>query len=161
MWHYEIWNHSPLTSVGVVHSTWPSRAMWHVHAPTFNKKKKKKKTLHMLTHDAMRWCELTSLMICIIDEICDIRERNVTIRSEVWITNLCSLRFRDIMGLILGSLGCTSHPSNIKKETEKLAWDLWFTHKLIHFRITWFRSIRVLCGTDNIPLYVPRHSHFQ
>ena len=126
----------------------------------FNKWKKKK-TLHMLTHDAMRWCELTSLMICIIDEICDIRERNVTIRSEVWITNLCSLRFRDIMGLILGSLGCTSHPSNIKKETEKLAWDLWFTHKLIHFRITWFRSIRVLCGTDNIPLYVPRHSHFQ
>ena len=23
----------PLSSVGVVHSTWPSRAMWHMHAP--------------------------------------------------------------------------------------------------------------------------------
>ena len=35
--------HSPLTSVGAVHSTLPSRAMWHMHAPTFNKWHRKKK----------------------------------------------------------------------------------------------------------------------
>ena len=39
---------------------------------TFNKwhekeKKKKKVTLHMLTHDAMRGCGLTSLVVCIND----------------------------------------------------------------------------------------------
>ena len=63
--------------------------MWHMHAPTFNKwhKKKKKKnkkvTLHILTHGAMRGCGLTSLVVCINDKIRDIRERNVTIRSEI------------------------------------------------------------------------------
>ena len=78
---------------GEVHFTWPSRAMWHMHAPTFNewdkKKMKKKKsknkkvTLHILTHGAMRGCGLTSLVVCINDKIRDIRERNVTIRSEI------------------------------------------------------------------------------
>ena len=74
---------------GVVHSTWLSHAMWHRHAPTINKwhKKKKKKEnkkvrLHILTRGAMRGCGLTSLVVCINDKICDIRERNVTIRSE-------------------------------------------------------------------------------
>jgi hypothetical protein len=65
--------------------------MWWTHAPTFSKwhkKKKKKKnkkkvTLHMLTRDAMRGCELNSLVICINDKFCDIRERNVTIKSEI------------------------------------------------------------------------------
>ena len=64
--------------------------MWHMHAPTFNKWHKKKKknknkkvTLHMLTHGAMRGCGLTSLVVCINDKIRDIRERNVTIRSEI------------------------------------------------------------------------------
>ena len=115
MWHYGIYIHSPLTSVGVVHSTWPSRTMWHMHAPTFNKwQKKKKKTLHILTHGAMRGCGLTSLVVCINDKICDIRERNVTIRSEIWTTNIRSLGFQDIREwviiwrLILQSLGCTS-----------------------------------------------------
>ena len=76
--------HSPLTFVGVVHSTWPSQAMWHMLAPTSNKwqKKKKKKTLHILTHGAMGRCGLTSLVNCINDIICDIRKKNVTIRSE-------------------------------------------------------------------------------
>jgi hypothetical protein len=61
-----------------------------MHAPTFNKwhkkkkkKKKKKKTLHILTHGAMQGCGLTSLVVCINDKICDIRERKVTIRSEI------------------------------------------------------------------------------
>ena len=62
-----------------------SVAMWHVHAPTFNKwqKKKKKKKLHILTHGVMRGCGLTSLVICINDKICDIRERNVTRRTDI------------------------------------------------------------------------------
>ena len=76
-----------LTVVGVVHSTWSSRAMWHMHAPTINKwhkknkNKNKKVTLHILTHGAMRGCGFTSLVAGINDEIYDIRERNVTIRS--------------------------------------------------------------------------------
>ena len=114
MWHYVIWIHSPLTSIGVVHSTWPSRAMWHMHAPTFSKwqkKKKKKVTLRILTHGAIRACGLTSLVVCINDKICDIRERDMTIRSEIWTTNICSLRFWDrqwllLWGLILRNLEC-------------------------------------------------------
>ena len=65
----------------MVHFTWPSGAMWHMHAPTFNKWQKKKKTLHILTHGAMRGCGLTSLVACINDKIRDIRERNLTIKS--------------------------------------------------------------------------------
>jgi hypothetical protein len=73
-----------------------------MHAPTFKKwykkkkKKKKKVTLHILTHDAMRGCGLTSLVVCVNAKIRDIRERNVTIRSEIRTTNICSLGFRDI-----------------------------------------------------------------
>jgi hypothetical protein len=48
------------------------------------KKKKKKKTLHILTHGIMRGCGLTALVVCINDKIHDIRERNVTIRNEIW-----------------------------------------------------------------------------
>ena len=76
--------------VHVVHSTWPSWAMWNMHAPTFNKWHKKKKknqnkkvTLHVSTHGAMRGCGLTSLVVCTNDKICDIRERNVIIRTEI------------------------------------------------------------------------------
>jgi hypothetical protein len=98
----------------VVHSTWPSWTMWHLHAPTFNKwhKKKKKKTLHILTHGVMQGCGLTSLVVCINDKIRDVRERNVTIRSETWTTNIRSLGFHDIRErvtlwrLILRSLVC-------------------------------------------------------
>ena len=63
--------------------------MWHMHAPTINKWHKKKKnkinkvTLHILTHGIMRGCGLTFLVVCINDEIRDMRERNVTIRSEI------------------------------------------------------------------------------
>ena len=74
------------TWCGVVHFTWPSQAMWHMHTPTFNKwhkKKKKKKTLCILTHGTMRGCEWTSLAVCINDKTRDIWEKNVTIRSEI------------------------------------------------------------------------------
>ena len=96
------------------------RAMWHMHAPIFNKWDKKKKTkknknkkvaLHMLTHGVMWGCGLTSLVVC-IDDICDIRKRNVTIRSEIWTIKIRSLGFRNIREcvtlwrLILRSLGC-------------------------------------------------------
>jgi hypothetical protein len=46
-------------------------------------KKKKKVTLHMLTHGAMRGCGLTAWVVCIDDKFRDIKERNVTIRSKV------------------------------------------------------------------------------
>ena len=77
--------------------------MWHMHAPTFNKwnkkkKKKKKKTvtLYILTHGAMQGCGLTSLAVCTNDKICDIRERNVTRRSEIRTTNIRSLGFQEL-----------------------------------------------------------------
>ena len=35
-------------------------------------------------------------MVCINDKFCDIREINVTIRSEIWTTNIHFVRFRDI-----------------------------------------------------------------
>ena len=104
----------------VVHSTWHSQAMWRTHASTFNKwhKKKnnnlnKKTTLHMLTHDAMRGCGLTSWVVCINDKFGDIRERNVTIKSEIWTMNIRFLGFQDIREcvtlwkLILRSLRCS------------------------------------------------------
>ena len=119
----KIWIRSPLTYTSVVHSTWPSIAMWRTHASTFNKwhKKKKKKnnnkkvTLYILTHGAMRGYELTSLVVCTNDKFCEIRERNVTIKNEIRIANICSLGFQDIREyvtlwrLILWSLGCNSN----------------------------------------------------
>ena len=42
----------------------------------------KKVTLHMLTHGAMRGCGLTSWVAFIHDKFRDIKERNVTTRSE-------------------------------------------------------------------------------
>ena len=93
MWHYGITMcNISMVWCGVVWSTWPSRAMWHMHAPTFNKwQKKKKKTLHILTHGAMRGCALASN-----DKIHDIRKGNVTIRSENWTTNIRSLGFWNV-----------------------------------------------------------------
>ena len=121
MWHYQIWIHSPLTFVGVVHSNWPSGTMCHMHTPTLNKWHKKKKksknkkvTVHILTHGAMRGVWLTSSVDCMDNINHDIRERNVTTRSEIWTTNICSLGFQDIRewvilwGLILRSWGVLS-----------------------------------------------------
>ena len=94
-----IWIRSSVTYTNVVHSTWPSRAMWWKHAPTFNtwhKKEKKKVTLHMLTRGAIQGCWLTSLMVYINDKFCDTRERQETIRSAFSTTNIRSLGFWDI-----------------------------------------------------------------
>jgi len=114
MWQFEFCYHVIYASV--VHSISSSRAMWRTYAPTFNKwhKKKKKKmvTFHILTDGAMRGCELTSLVIYINDKIPNVRERNVTIRSDIWITNIRSLGFQNIREwvtlwrLILRRLGC-------------------------------------------------------
>ena len=134
MWHYGIWIRSSLASVGLVHSTWSSRVMWHMHAPTFNKwhvKKKKKVTLHILTHDAMRGCGLTSMVVCINDKIRDTRERNVTIRSEISTTNIHSLGFWDIREgvilwrLILWSLGCISIWRHSRMSCEHVFYDMY------------------------------------
>jgi hypothetical protein len=52
--------------------------MWH------KKKEEEEETaLHILTHGAMHGCGLTSLVVCINDKNCDIRERNVIVRSEI------------------------------------------------------------------------------
>jgi hypothetical protein len=37
----------------------------------------------MLTRGAMGGCGLTSWVVCINDKLCGMRERNVTIRSEI------------------------------------------------------------------------------
>ena len=37
----------------------------------------------MLTHGVIRGCGLTTLVVCINDKFRDIRERNMTIRSEI------------------------------------------------------------------------------
>jgi hypothetical protein len=90
-----------------------------MHAPTFNKwhknkNKNKKVTLHILTHGTMQECGLISLVVCINNKFCDIRERNVTVRSEIWSMNIRSLGFQDIREwvtlwrVILWSLGCIS-----------------------------------------------------
>ena len=46
------------------------------------------------------WCNarygLTSLVVCINDKFRDIRERNVTIRSEIWTMNIRPLGFLDM-----------------------------------------------------------------
>ena len=86
--------------------------MRHKKKKNKNNKKNKKMRLHILTHSAMQGCGLTSLVVCINDKVYDIREGNVTIRSEISIMNVCSLGFQDIREcvtlweLILRSLGC-------------------------------------------------------
>ena len=59
-----------------------------MRAPTFNKwhkkkNKNKKVALHILTHGAMRVCGLISLVVCNNDKNFDIREKNVTMKSEI------------------------------------------------------------------------------
>ena len=67
------------------------------------------------TYWHMRQCEGVGWHLwwfALMIEICDIKERNVTIKSEIWTTNIHSLGFQDIKewvtirGLILRSLGC-------------------------------------------------------
>ena len=67
------------------------------------------------TYWQMVQCEGVSWLLgCINDKIRDIRERNVTARSEIWNTNIRSLGFQDIRErvtlwrLTLRSLGSTT-----------------------------------------------------
>ena len=144
MWHYGIWISSHLRWCGEL--TWPSRVMWHMHSPTFNKwqKKKKKKTLHILTHGTMCGCGLTSLVVYINDPIRDIEERNLTIRSEICSMHIRSLGFQDIREcvmlwkLILRSLGCTMrsltyHSNMLDFEPPPPSWGA-TTHTLVPWR---------------------------
>ena len=103
--HFKLRSITPLaTKVHVIYAC-TNFNKWH---------KNKKMTLHILTHGAMQGCGLPSLAVCINDKICDIRERNVTIRSEIWSMNIRSLAFQDIREwvtlrkVILRSLGCIS-----------------------------------------------------
>ena len=134
-----LWIRSPVTYANVVHSTWPSRAMWQTHAPTLNKwhqkmkkNQNKKVTLHMLTHGTMQGCTLTSLVVCIDNKFQDIRERNVTIRSEIWTSKIGSLEFRDsrecvtLWKLILRSLRCTYMIHNCSSN-ETIRSEIWTT----------------------------------
>ena len=87
-------------------------------------------TLHILTYGAMRGCGLNSLVDCISDKICDIRERSVTISSEFWTTNIHSLGLHDIREwvilwrLILRSLGCASNSTVYWRKLTPLMIDL-------------------------------------
>jgi hypothetical protein len=152
--------------------------MWHIHTPTFNKwHKKKKKTLHILTRGAMRGCGLTSWMVCIDNKIYDIRERNVTTRSEIWTTNIHSLGFWDIREwvtwwkLILRSLGCIPQRKTWPNNTcipYKLLLLLWFWGLRAHvWRVVqaWSSGSHVAiagaCCYVETELLLPLHSHQQ
>ena len=84
----------------------------HQHWTSGKRRRRRRRWHSTLTHGAMRGCGLTSLVVCINEKKRDMRERNVTIRSEIWTTNIRSLGFRVIRewvilwGLILRSLGC-------------------------------------------------------
>ena len=110
VWHVTLWNNTKALW-GQFEFVLPSHTLaWftpldlpgrcggcmHQQSTSDRKKKKKKKTLHMLTHGAMRGCGLTSYMVCINDKFCDTRERNVTMRSEIWTTNIRSLGVQGI-----------------------------------------------------------------
>ena len=74
--------------------------------------RRRRRRSHVLTRGAMRGCGLPSLMVCINGITCDIRETNVTKRSEIWTKNIRSLGFWNVREwhtlreLILWILGC-------------------------------------------------------
>ena len=92
---------------GPLHLTFPGDV---AYACTNIQKCHKKKKKNVLIHGTMQGCRLASWVVYINDKFCDIREKNVTIRSKIWTTNICSLGFRDsrecvtLWGLILRSI---------------------------------------------------------
>jgi hypothetical protein len=144
-----MWICSPINPPSVVHSTWPSWAMWRTHAPTCNKwhkkkNKNKKVTLRMLTHGTMRGCGLISWAICNNDIFHDIRERNMTTRSEIWSANIRFLGFMEIRrrmtlwGLISRSVGCIIKIQDLKFSMPwclgNLCWELGLAFGPTHTR---------------------------
>ena len=115
---------------GVVWSTpldLPRRCGICMHQHSTNNKRRRRirirrwHSTYWHIYGAMRGCGLTSLLVCINEKNCDIRERNVTIRSEIWTMNICSLGFWDIREwvtlwrLILHSLGHILEDSTTKE----------------------------------------------
>ena len=89
-----------LLSVGVVHSTWLPWAMWHMQAPTFTSGRRRRGRIRRWrsTYWHMAQCEGVGWLLswfALMTKTCDIGERNVTIRSEFWTTNIRSLWFQD------------------------------------------------------------------
>ena len=148
MWEiYSIIRHNPSLHVNLSLGLLEQYDIFmHQH---FNKwqKNENKNTLHILTHGAMRGCELTFMMICINGKTRDIRESNVTIRSEIWTKNIRSLGFRDIrewvtlQRLILQSSGCivfyvtmgTFHMTLLMNKWTKFVMDDGWVHPLTKF----------------------------
>ena len=166
MWHYGMTQSTKFQWCGVVHSTWPSWVMWHMCASTFNKwqnkNKKKKTTLHILTHGAMGGCGLTSLVVCINNKICGIR-------GEIWTTNIHSLGFQDIMvndtmegvsewvtlwGLILWSLGCTAlqYPRWLGLVAFYLIWAKVQVSLCFQIYLQWVYQSCLKCHSQNLPV---------
>jgi hypothetical protein len=72
-----------LRQCGPLHLAFPGNVVdAYTNIQRVASEEEEKKTLHMWTHGAMRGCGLISLVVCINDKFHDIRERNVTIRSE-------------------------------------------------------------------------------
>ena len=112
---YGIWVHTPLISVGVVqlHLPFPDDVAYaYTNIQQVEEEEEEEDTSHILAHGIMPGCGLPSLVVTINDKIHDIRDRNVTIGSEIWTTNIRSLGLQDmrewviLWGLILQSLGC-------------------------------------------------------
>ena len=99
-----------------------------------------KVTLHILTHGTMRGCGLTSLVVCNNDKFCDIRERNVTIRSGTR-----SLGFQDIGEcVILWSLRCTWKRHDVTNiQTDRWLDQLIMDACIIYYNVdySWYNSI--------------------
>ena len=135
MWHYGIWIHSFLTSAGV--STplgLPGQCGIGMHQHSTSDSRRRRRIRRHSTYWHMVHCEgvgLTSSVDCVNDMIFDIRERNVTIRSEIWTTNIRSLGFQDIRewvtlwGLILWSLRCTSLWKSSTRLTHIIVFLVW------------------------------------
>lgn len=63
-------------------------------------------TREVHTHGTIRGCGLTSLVICTNGKTHDVRKTNATIRTDIWIKNICSVGFRDIKLTCERLLGC-------------------------------------------------------
>jgi hypothetical protein len=106
-----LWYHKTWSIFTCQPPTWPPRAM-HQQFYKWHKKKKKQKTPHILTHGAMRWCGLASMVVCRNGKTHVIWEGNMTTGSEIIIDNICFLGFQDIKEgmmfrtLISRGLGC-------------------------------------------------------
>jgi hypothetical protein len=82
---------------------WHFQTLWQIHAPTIPQVAEEENTLHT---DMWRYAKVwvDSLAVCINGKTHDIRERYVTIRSEIRIKNIHYLGFWDIGKWVLRRL---------------------------------------------------------